>query len=100
MGGMKHKYAIKRSMVLSIWHEQERTNLSKDKVKSFKEIYFVFIKQQFTYFSSKFVWCEKFHSSKLICKCNIMAHNMAWEGCSTHIAIYNVKTTLQIVGSG
>jgi hypothetical protein len=99
MGGMKHKYAVKSLMVPSIWHVQEGTNLSKDKVKSFKEINFVFIKQQFTYFSSKFVQWEKLHSSKLICKWNVMAHNMAWEGCSTQIAIYDVKTTLQFVGS-
>jgi len=83
-GGMKHKYAVERSMVPCIWQLQEGTNLSKDKVKSFKERNFVFIKQQFTYFSSKFVRWEKLHFNKLICKCNVMVHNMAWEGCSTH----------------
>jgi hypothetical protein len=55
MGGMKHKYVVESLMVPSIWHVQEGTNLSKDKVKSSKEINFVFIKQQFTYFFSKVV---------------------------------------------
>ncbi len=27
-----------------------------------------------------------------------MAHNTKWEGYSMHIAIYNVKTTLQLMG--
>jgi hypothetical protein len=49
------------------------------------------------YQSSKSFWWGKFHSNISTNECNVMAHNMEWEGYLMHIAIYNVKTTLQLM---
>jgi hypothetical protein len=40
----------------------------------------------------------KLHSNKTIRQCNVMAYNMKWEGCLMHIAIYNLKATLRLMG--
>jgi hypothetical protein len=44
MTGTKHKYAIDRPVVPSIWHVQKKTNLSQDEMKSLEEKDFVFNK--------------------------------------------------------
>jgi hypothetical protein len=51
------------------------------------------------YPSSMSLYWGKFCSNILIDECNVMAHNMEWEGYSMHITIYNVKTTLQLMES-
>jgi hypothetical protein len=51
-----------------------------------------------TYPSLKFVQCDKLHFNKSTYKWNVVAHNIKWEGCSTHIVIYDVKTTLHSMG--
>jgi hypothetical protein len=42
----------------------------------------------------KFVWLGKLCFDKLTDICNVVAHNMEWEGCLMHITIYDVQTTL------
>jgi hypothetical protein len=43
------------------------------------------------------LWFGKFLSNVLTNECNVMAHNMEWEGYLTHITIYNAKTPLQLM---
>jgi hypothetical protein len=45
-GAQKHRYVVVKLVVLLIWPMQERTNLSHNEVKAFKEIGCVFNKQQ------------------------------------------------------
>jgi hypothetical protein len=51
-----------------------------------------------TYPFSKFVQFDKLYFNKSTYKWNVVAHNIEWEGCLTHIVIYDVKTTLHSMG--
>jgi hypothetical protein len=41
VGGMKHKYALDRPIVLEIWLVKAKTNITTDEIKSLEEVGFV-----------------------------------------------------------
>lgn len=55
VGGMKYRYVMKRLAILLIWLMQEGTNLSRNEVKSFEEVGFIFNKRQPILLESLFI---------------------------------------------
>ncbi len=95
-GGMKCRYAVERSIVLSIWHVQEGTNLSHNEVKALEEVGFVINIQQPIFPQSFFV-------EENFVPINLLVDAMPWPKTKSgklvrHTAIYHIKTTLQLMG--